>query len=755
MKHIISIVLVCFLFSSFSFGQNTRDISLSYKQKDFALFENAKGQKMIQSEKRDVTYKSDTSCPGIPYIGINVVVSPSEVFSSVSLSGDEIIVGEEVELAPNPKYIPSSTVSGYDATQDTVVYKKALYPSKCIEYAGCSKMRGYKILSFLISPFRYDAAKKKLIFIDNPVVKLITSGSEIKGTSNCFGNLVKEMVVNADELNTLYPETAANDRTSNTINCEYLIITNAALESIFQNLADWKTLKGVPTQVLTTEYISTNYTGSDLQAKIKKALKFYYDNTGEKLTYVLLGGDVEVVPTKMCYATYDNQVRNMPTDLYYACFDTMDWDTNNNGISGEISDNVDILPEVYVSRASVSNVTEAEIFVNRVISYESNPLWGTNAKKILMAGTKRYEYFQTNMGVQSDSQAQSYYLYRGYVSPFWNGDQIEFFDTHTDFPGDDEYDFSSEHLQDQLENGYGFVHVMTHGNPWVWSMEPANDFYSIYNASSQNNQGETIILTSSCLTNAFDSVTVNYNSCLSERLMRNPNSGVLGYVGCSREGIGSDSPINIGPSNHIDGEIMKKFFTLWNNNFARCVTEGKNTRIASCYSYDDPFRWLLFGVNALGDPEMPIYTITPQVFNNVSITYFDRLYVNTNVDSCRICLMGRDNVAYYCLDNVSSMNGGRLISGEYCVCITKPGYIPYIYIFSVDQGICLQNESFMAKKTDVVSTNVSIGSDVNTSAPQGPVTIGERANVKINASQGVLIKNNFEVKAGATFEITQ
>jgi hypothetical protein len=34
----------------------------------------------------------------------------------------------------------------------------------------------------------------------------------------------------------------------------------------------------------------------------------------------------------------------------------------------------------------------------------------------------------------------------------------------------------------QLDNGYGFVHIMTHGNPYVMRMEPSNDYYSIYNA---------------------------------------------------------------------------------------------------------------------------------------------------------------------------------------------------------------------------------------------------------------------------------
>ena len=40
---------------------------------------------------------------------------------------------------------------------------------------------------------------------------------------------------------------------------DYVIITNDSLAATFQVLADWKTAKGVPTVVRTTEWIEANY----------------------------------------------------------------------------------------------------------------------------------------------------------------------------------------------------------------------------------------------------------------------------------------------------------------------------------------------------------------------------------------------------------------------------------------------------------------------------------------------------------------
>ena len=45
------------------------------------------------------------------------------------------------------------------------------------------------------------------------------------------------------------------------------------------------------------------------------------------------------------------------------------------------------------------------------------------------------------------------------------------------------------------------------------------------------------------------------------------------------------------------------------------------------------------------------------------------------------------------------------------------------------------------------------GHDVTTEKPEGPVVIESGADVRMHGTNGVYIKNSFEVKKGATLEI--
>ena len=84
----------------------------------------------------------------------------------------------------------------------------------------------------------------------------------------------------------------------------------------------------------------------------------------------------------------------------------------------------------------------------------------------------------------------------------------------------------------------------------------------------------------------------------------------------------------------------------------------------------------------MGDPELPIYTGDPEVFDNVRIYSFgNTLTINTGgVDGCQVCMTHPDlsdgyqevikNVGSHTFDNVPE---------AYYLSISKPGYIPYHY----------------------------------------------------------------------------
>ncbi len=379
-------------------------------------------------------------------------------------------------------------------------------------------------------------------------------------------------------------------------------------------------------------------------------------------------------------------------------------------------------------------------------SYERTPIWGANANSILMAGNKLFDDYTVNGQTISDTQYKSEWLYDDYIAPYWNGQKKMFYDTSTDFSGDAGYDFIPPNINQQLAQGYGFVHVETHGNPENWQTEGNN--YNVLHATELENPGETILLTSACLTNAFDSVS----TCLSEGFMRNKYSGFLAYVGCSRSGWASTGISMQGASNHINGEIFKKIFTNPGGSFGEAFARGKNMIVGECQSYYSPYRWLLLGVNALGDPEMPVFTSAPASFTQVRIdTCGTDFTVMTNEDSCTICMTQIGGTMYLPIVNSNYLYEYQLLNGVYNVCVSKPGYRPYNRRISIGEDMVLQNETFLYDQ-DVTGQNIIIGEGINPDEELGDVIV-KSGKLRLLRRNEINIMDSFEVSQGAEFEI--
>lgn len=159
----------------------------------------------------------------------------------------------------------------------------------------------------------------------------------------------------------------------------------------------------------------------------------------------------------------------------------------------------------------------------------------------------------------------------------------------------------------------------------------------------------------------------------------------------------------------------------------------------------------MFGLNPIGDPEMPVFIDTPKRFENLNISLLNgTLIVNTGVQNCTICVSDTSNfeTGYYEVRNGTMATFSNIENG-YCICITKAGYIPFVAFCRNTEY--LQNEAITGD-LNIVAGNVYAGSDVTITKPQGPVLI-QSGNVEIYGTNGVTIKNDFEVMEGATLKI--
>jgi len=149
----------------------------------------------------------------------------------------------------------------------------------------------------------------------------------------------------------------------------YLIITTDALANEFQPFAVWKRRLGLPTTVKTIEALQSEYpAAADDAERMRLWIRDQY--TGPGARWVLLGGTAALVPTRNASTVFYTG-GPIPTDLYFSCLDGS-WNADGDALWGEgyasaadPGDDADLVPEVWVGRAPVTNAAEAHAFVVR------------------------------------------------------------------------------------------------------------------------------------------------------------------------------------------------------------------------------------------------------------------------------------------------------------------------------------------------------------------------------------------------------
>ena len=669
-----------------------------------------------------------------------------------------------VIIENNPINNPTYIENNIDNIRQ-VYYSPKTYPDNNIVYTGSHTMDGYKFLSFVVCPFKYDAKNKKLYLITdlNFSIELkqqpISTNNNKKRQDTYLGKnmreAIKQLTLNGNELENMYHiDPKAKRTTLETIGTsyKYIIVTNELLRPVFEKLAHWKTIKGVRAKVITVEDCCDEYPNYTSQLAIKTKLADYYLDGME---YALLGGDTDVIPAQICYLPpYTTDTSDTPADTYYSCLDkNFTWDANSNQIYGEVDDNVDLYPEFIVTRCPVSTSSEAEVFVNRIIEYESSPHMNGWNNSMLSCGNMLYNTTIKNNVQISDSQYQGEFVYENGVLPYWNGSFFELFDTYSDHPNGANYDATEEHFQEEFEKGYIFIDEFSHGWANKWGFLENWSQYKIDKAESLVNNSYSTITTIACYTNAFDKNSNNfpgetdsYMTCLSESFIRNPTSGIIAYFGSSREGWTSTSY-------YFDRKFYESLLSSSNKQFGRASMMAKNayTGLIPTTGYNT-YRWLIMTLNPIGDPEMPIFTDTPQNFTNINVNYSSgNLSVSTGIPNCSICVssVSDNGENYYELsDSTNSANFSGVFEDCY-LCITKQGYVPYIA--RVGNTVYLQNEDIV-RNLSIFSTSTHVGSNVNNSMTQGPVSIHNGKTTNISTGS-IYIQNNFEIKLGAELDI--
>jgi len=191
-------------------------------------------------------------------------------------------------------------------------------------------------------------------------------------------------------------ETEASTTPSELTDHLLMIITPEEFMSAVQPLLSHKAEVGISAEAVMLEDIYASYTGEDKPEQIKRCIMYHYENYGTR--YVMLVGDSDKFPVRYCAKAVENgddpkDVTFVASDLYYAElygeFKVSNfiktWNYSKGGgrslwyygelhMDGRVNyDAIDGFANVAVGRIPASTEAEVTRYVNKVISYESNP----------------------------------------------------------------------------------------------------------------------------------------------------------------------------------------------------------------------------------------------------------------------------------------------------------------------------------------------------------------------------------------------
>ncbi|MFN8588931.1 MAG: C25 family cysteine peptidase [Candidatus Eisenbacteria bacterium] len=377
---------------------------------------------------------------------------------------------------------------------------------------------------------------------------------------------------------------------------QYVIVTNDALAATFQQLADWKTQSGVPAVVRTVSFIRTQYpSAADDAERIRMFIRDAYTRWGTK--WVLLGGDTDIIPVRQAYTTFYGS-EYIATDMYYSCLDG-NWNADGDSLYGEgytdasdQGDYADLMPEVYVGRAPVTSVSDAQNFVNKTFRYVKNPIGGYLNRWLFFAEVLFPQDWQPGDGWSMDGaeltedllpitdQLPALHvtrLYQNYSDPLWRpGALLE----------------TRQAVVDSLDSGYGLALHIGHGYRNVMEVGDASltnsDAMGLANGDKLFN-----LYAINCTSNAIDF------PCIGEAFLLNNGSGAVTNVGSTRFDFPSAGRV-----------YQYEYFRMFIEDSIAAVGElqARQKLPFVAYSfYDGVNRWTQMTLLMLGDPELRMY----------------------------------------------------------------------------------------------------------------------------------------------------
>jgi hypothetical protein len=585
--------------------------------------------------------------PGLPVMPVTIALPTGTTATGVDIvDASWIPLGGRFEVMPNGPALPLSVEpQPRPIVLDQHIYgRNGFFPFSTAELTGSGPILGIPVADLRVFPVRWNPVDGRIEVLSSLTVRLtyesspdaMTIARRSAQSEQRSMNTVRSIVINPEGVS---PSGAQIVDSRELAYGEYVIITHPDFQAAMQELADWKTSKGVPTNVYTTTWIQSQYTGYDLQQEIKG---FLIDCRDEGVEYVLIAGDDDKVAARDVHLDAGGYTEAAPCDLYFA--DNNDtapaadhWDSNNNHVWGEFGvDQMEYHPDFWLGRASVQTAADAALFVDKVLIYEH------------IQTVPSVDYFETAPVEERIGYSTGY---------LWDDDGVPVYGSALAYLVDDYIpsDWEQEGCHEEVPPGNSVAitqaminagphHVMhsshgaetgmytSYGNMWT-----TTDIMALTNVSQK---GAVAIWNSiSCLIGAIDTGT-----CCGDAWNRSPNGGGFGAFN-SRFGWGMTG---VAPGTGLSNDIVKQFYVEYMDNGLYGLGEAHAVSVDQFLPpADEYWHWCALEYNLLGDPELPMWTtqdMTLSVTHPASISQATSITVTVNgqggapLSGARVCL---------------------------------------------------------------------------------------------------------------------
>jgi len=550
----------------------------------------------------EVVYPCEAGLPALPMKVYHVAIpSDARPVAIEARCTRQRSLGRHLIAPTQPPAILGGPAKPWVNGREDIYSLATFYPADIMGGFHVGYMGEIKIVSFYLTPFRWNPATRELRLCEEIEISisLVHDGSRRSlgrraRPAPTFRRMLKRMVLNPDDVATFTPRQFEGEHISQLSpdTYDYVIVTCDSLASAFAPLVEWKTSKGVRATCVTREWIEGNYPGEDIQAQIRNFIRDAYETWGT--LSVLLGGDTKIIPSRTVYAMdcemggiAGNRIR---CDLYFGDLDGS-WNANGVNPYGEVADSVDMYPDVFVGRAPAENVADAQVFVNKVITYEKNPPSGY-ALDMLLAGEIMWLDPYTDGGAGLDM------IDENYIPPRFDP-ILKLYESL----GNE----SRESVLAAMSAGQNFI--FHDGHCSEYAMGAGDGYIYTDDADTVSNGARTFILNSiGCWPAAID------RDCIAEHFLNNPNGGCVAFIGNSRYGWGSPGNPGLGYSDKFQHEFAKKVFvdSLLHIGEAHALSKAVFVGFAQD---ENVYRWNEYQLNLLGDPEMPMWTDEPSIMS--------------------------------------------------------------------------------------------------------------------------------------------